>query len=312
MKKWIAVSLVALMLTACGSSQKQVDQEDDGAYTQDDLERETSDVYRPSNPGEDDDGVEKGSKPEKSRDATVENTSDPKTEPTSEPKKETPREAPKETPRTEPKSEPKKESDPTVEEPKKDTTPKSEPKKVDADARRDLMTQFIRSVNDDMNALEKSKGWKEFLKAKEKFTDRLDKALEKGNDERGKSAESAWAEAIKAWYEVRFAREAFMHVNRNSGSDFEPGAGLNYEELEAYTTEQLSSEACMRTTAAYELTEPEMKDVRKFQTDVLKYDLVAGKVFQDEDYAKKWKDEKQKWQDATNGEFDDKDLKKYR
>lgn len=309
MKKLIAASLLVLLTAACGSSQKQ-DQTDDGHYTQDDLERDTGDVYRPSNSGKDDDGVEKGSKKEKTHDnTTVEKKDEPKSEPENK-KTDEPKHNPGDTVEN-PKKDPKKDPEPKAD-PKKEPEPKTDPKKEDdGQARMELMGQFIRNVNAKMDDLEKTKAWKDFLKAKEKFDDRCDKALEKGNDERGKSAEAAWTEAIQAWYEVRYMQLLFLHVNRKSGKDFEPGAGLNFDELQVYTNDQLNSDKCVQTTAAYELAEPEMKDVRKFQTDILKYDLVAGRVYQDDKQAKKWADEKQKWQDAAGGEFDDKDLKKY-
>lgn len=303
MNKWIAAMLLLLPVAGCGGTQTQAEQDDDH-YSQDDLERETSDVYRPSNSGEDDDGVEKGSRDKPARTDTVENNKDPKTEPNKDPET---RVVPKKDP--EPKVEqPKKDPEPRVEQPKKDPEPKVEPKKD----RNDLIAGFISNVSTRMDSLEGSKAWKEFLKAKEKFDDRLDKALEKGNDERGKDAEAAWANAIQAWYEVRYVHLLFLHLNQKAGKDFEPGAGLNFDELQVYSDEQLKSDDCAQTYAAYELAEPEMKQVRQFQTDVLKYDLVASKVFTDAKQEKKWATEKKKWQDATEGRFDDKDLKKYR
>ena len=163
-----------------------------------------------------------------------------------------------------------------------------------------------------MDELENSKLWKDFLKAKEKFDDRVDKGLEKSRDDKGKDAEAAWANAIQSWYEVRYVYELFLHVNWKASKDFAPGAGLNFDDLQQYTDEELNSADCVHTYAAYELAEPEMKEVRQFQTDILKYDLVAGKVFTDAKQEKKWADEKKKWQDATEGKFDDKDIKKYR
>ena len=303
MKKWMAICTLLLVVSACGSTHGHDHDEDGEHYTQDDLAKDTDDVYRPSNSGKDDDGVDH---------STVERKDDPKDEPKKEPE-------PKVEPKKDPKADPKKDPAATVSNPKKDPEPEVQPKKdpepkVQPDntaARRKLMDQFIHDVSADMDTLEGSKAWKDLLKSKEKFTDRLDKALEKGKDDKGKDAETTWAEAIKAWYEVRYMHLLFLHLNRKSGDDFEPGAGLNHEELEAYTDNQLVSADCIRTTAAYELAEPEMADVRKFQTDILKYDRVAGKIYADADHEKKWKSEKQKWQDAANGTFDSKDLKKY-
>lgn len=305
MNRWIAAMLLLLPVAGCGGTQTQSEPDDD-QYTQEDLRHETGDVYRPSNSGKDDDGVEKGSRDKPARTDTVKNDGSPKKdpEPKVEPKKDP--EPKVEQPRKDP--QPKKDPEPKVEQPKKDPEPKVEPRKD----RNDLIAVFIANVSTRMDDLEGSKAWKDFLKAKEKFEDRLDKALEKGNDERGKDAEAAWANAIQAWYEVRYMHELFQHLNRRAGKDFEPGAGLNFDELQVYSDEQLKSDACAQTYAAYELAEPEMKEVRQFQTDVLKYDLVASKVFQDDKQAKKWANEKQKWLDATEGRFDDKDLKKYR
>ncbi|MCB9933986.1 MAG: hypothetical protein H6841_11260 [Planctomycetes bacterium] len=302
MNKLLAALLLLLPIAGCGGSQTQAD--DDDHYTQEDLERDTDDVYRPSNSGEDGDGVEKGSREKPTRTDTVETSKDPGTEP----KKDL---EPKVEPKKEPGpkvEQPKKDPEPKVEQPKKDPEPKVEPKKD----RNDLIAGFISNVSNRMDGLEGSKAWKEFLKAKEKFDERLDKALEKGNDERGKDAEAAWAEAIKAWYEVRYVHLLFLHLNQKAGKDFEPGAGLNFDELQVYSDEQLKSDACAQTYAAYELAEPEMKQVRQFQTDVLKYDLVASKVFTDAKQEKKWATEKKKWQEATEGKFDEKEVKKYR
>ncbi|MCB9895348.1 MAG: hypothetical protein H6839_12930 [Planctomycetes bacterium] len=309
MKKLMVFAL-AFLLVACGSTggSQQKDAEDDGSYTQDDLKKDTDGVYRPSDPGKDDDGVKKDAREKPRRDDTVENKSDgkkeePKTDPNKDPKKdpdpkvENPKDDPKKDPKSEPKEEPKKEPDPKVEEPKKDRTP--------------LITSFISRVSSRMDALEGGKLWKDFLKAKEKFDDRVDKGLEKGKDDNGKDAEAAWANAIQAWYEVRYMYELFMHVNWKASKEFAPGAGLNFDDLQQYSDEELQSESCVDTYAAYELAEPEMKEIRQFQTDILKYDRVASKVYTDANQEKKWKDEKQKWLDATNGKFEDKDIKKY-
>lgn len=303
MKKLLAALLLLLPIAGCGGSQTQAEEDH---YTQEDLERDTGDVYRPTNSGEDDDGVEKGSRDKPARTDTVKNNESPSTERKKEPEPKKDPEPKVEQPRKDP--QPKKDPEPKVEQPKKDPKPRVEPKKD----RTDTIAGFISNVSTRMDALESTKAWKEFLTAKEKFDDRLDKALEKGNDERGKDAEAAWANAIQAWYEVRYMHELFLHLNRKAGDDFEPGAGLNFDELQVYSDEQLKSDDCAHTYAAYELAEPEMKEIRQFQTDVLKYDLVASKVFQDEKQAKKWATEKQKWQDATEGKFDDKELKKYR
>jgi hypothetical protein len=303
MKKWIAALLLLLPVAGCGGTQTQ-DEPDDGHYTQDDLQRDTGDVYRPGNSGTDDDGVQKGSREQPARVEPAKQNTDPRVEqPKNDPQ---PKVEPRKDPQ--PKVEPKKDPEPKVEQPKSDPQPKAEPRKD----RSDLIVAFIANVSTRMDDLEGGKAWKDFLKAKEKFDDRLDKALEKNRDERGKDAEAAWANAIQSWYEVRYMYELFQHLNRKAGKDFEPGAGLNFDELQVYSDEQLKSDACAQTYAAYELAEPKMKQVRQFQTDVLKYDLVAGKVFQDDKQAKKWANEKQKWLDATEGKFDDKDLKKYR
>ena len=62
MKKLMALGLV-LLIAACGSTTARNDGDaDDGPYTQKDLEHDTNDVYRPSDSGKDDDGVNKGSR----------------------------------------------------------------------------------------------------------------------------------------------------------------------------------------------------------------------------------------------------------
>jgi hypothetical protein len=303
MNKYLVLCMLSL-LAGCGSSGSSQRDEpaDDDHYTQDDLDKETEGVYRPKNNGIDDDGVEKGTREKPAR----ETVGEPKEEPAKQPPKEEPK-----------KEEPKKEPGPTAEKPKEEpkkeppkTEPtKKEPKKVD---RTELMAVFIGDVSRRMDALEETKLWKDFLKAKEKFDDRVDKGMEKKNNDKGKDAEEAWANAIVAWYEVRFMYELLLHMNWKATREFEPGSGLTFTELESYSDTELKSADCAQTKAAFELAEPEMKEVRQFQTDVLKYDLVASKVYVDPKQEKKWSAEKQKWQDATEGKFDESDLKKYR
>jgi hypothetical protein len=307
MNKWLILGML-ILLAGCGSSgggSTRDKGDDDDHYTQDDLDKETEGVYRPSNSGEDDDGVEKGDgeKPVREDDSTVEKPAQPKEEPKEQPRKETPKKEPGPTVEQRKKEEPKKE------EPKKEEPKKEEPK---ANDRMDLITAFIGDVSRRMDSLEDSKLWKDFLKAKETFDDRVDKGMEKKNNDQGEDAEEAWANAIKAWYEVRYMYELLLHMNWKAAKEFDTGVGLNLTELQEYSDDELKSHDCAQTKAAYELAEPEMKEVRQFQTDVLKYDLVAGKVYVDPKQEKKWSGEKQKWQDATEGKFDEKDLKKYR
>ena len=301
MKKLLFAVMLGV-LVGCGSSQKQNDP-DDGPYTQDDLERETGDVYRPSNPGKDDDGVDKGSRDKPSRD-----TSKPKDEPRDPgPSVENPKDDhKKDLPPAKPKDDPKK--DPVVEK------PKDEPKKDPVPAKPDrsgLIKTFISDVSVRMDELEESKLWKDLLKAKEQFDKKCDLALEKGNDERGKDAEAAWANAIKDWYEVRYLIELFKHVNWSAPSDFYVDGPLNEEVVGACADNHLRNADCAQAWAAYELIEINLKEVRQFQTDILKYDLVASKVYVDPKQEKKWAGAKDKWQDAVNGTFDKNDLKKY-
>jgi hypothetical protein len=321
MKYGLPFVLMLLLFSACGGGggSRTYEDDDDDHYTQDDLDKETEGVYRPSNSGEDDDGVEKGDreKPAGEGDATVEKPAQPKEAPKGEPKKETPRkEDPKTPPATveQPKKEEPRKEEPRKEEPKKEEPKKEEPKKEEprANDRMDLITAFIGDVSRRMDSLEDSKLWKDFLRAKETFDDRVDKGMEKRNNDQGKDAEEAWANAIKAWYEVRYMYELLLHMNWKAAKDFEPGIGLNFTELQAYSDAELRSADCAQTKAAHELAEQEMTEVRQFQTDVLKYDLVASKVYVDPKQEKKWSSEKQKWKDATEGKFDEKDLKKYR
>jgi hypothetical protein len=301
MKYWLPLVLM-LLLPACGgpSGSRTHEDDKDDPYTQDDLDKETEGVYRPKNTGDNDDSVEKDTaeKPKSGGNSAVEKQPEPKKEPAKEaPKKEEPKKTPE-----------------TVEQPKKEEPKKEEPRKEEPKAadRMDVITAFISDVSRRMDALEDDKLWKDFLKARETFDDRVDKGMDKQNNDTGKDAEEAWANAIKAWYEVRYMYELLLHVNWKAAKDFDTGVALNLTELQAYTDAELKSHDCAQTKAAFELAEPEMKEVRQFQTDVLKYDLVASKVYVDPKHEKKWSSEKQKWQDATEGKFDEKDLKKYR
>lgn len=310
MKKLLFAVMLGV-LVGCGSSQKQSDPDDDGPYTQEDLENDTGDVYRPSNPGEDDDGVEKGSRDKPDRDTEVKKD-DPKKDPG--PSVEKPTDDPRKDPEpAKPKDDPKKDpgkpkDDPVVEKPTEDPKKDPEPAKPD---RSGLIKTFISDVSARMDELEGSKLWKDLLKAKEQFDKKTDLALEKGNDARGKDAEAAWANAIKEWYQVRYVVELFKHVNWNAPSDFYVDGPLNEEFVGACSDDHLRNGDCAQAWAAYELIEINMKEVRQFQTDILKYDLVASKVYTDPKQEKKWSSQKDKWQDAVNGEFDRNDLKKY-
>ena len=310
--KYILAVLMLGLLVGCGSSQERSDPDDDGAYTQEDLERDSDDVYRPSNSGKDDDGVEKGSRDKPARDADVKKD-DPKKDPgpsvenpKDDPKKDPEPVKPKEEPRKDPVKDPKK--DPVVEQPKDDPKKDPEPDKPD---RSGLISTFISDVSARMDVLEEGKLWKDVLKAKEQFDKKTDLALEKGNDNRGKDAEAAWANAIKEWYELRYMIELFKHVNWSAPGDFYVDGPLNEEVVGGCADEHLRNADCAQAWAAYELVEIHMKEVRQFQTDILKYDLVASKVYTDPKQEKKWSSQKEKWQDATNGDFDRNDLKKY-
>jgi hypothetical protein len=300
MKK-VMFAMMLGVLVGCGSSQKTSDP-DDGPYTQKDLERDTGDVYRPSNPGKDDDGVDKASRDtSKPRDPEP-SVEKPKEDPDKDP---APVEVKKDPVIEKPKADPKKEpnQDPQ-QEPKKDP----EPAKAD---RSGLIKAFISDVSVRMGELEEGKLWKDVLKAKEQFDRKSDLALEKGNDERGKDAEAAWAVAIREWYQVRYLLELFKHVNSNTPDEFFIDGPLNEEFVGACADEHLRSGDCAQAWAAYELIEIHMKEVRQFQTDILKYDLVASRVFTDPKQEKKWAGEKKKWQDAVDGDFEAADLKKY-
>ncbi|MBZ0134757.1 MAG: hypothetical protein K8I27_00120 [Planctomycetes bacterium] len=302
MKKLLSAVMLGL-LVGCGSSEKRSEPDDDDPYTQEDLDRDTGDVYRPSDPGKDDDGVDKGGRDKPTRNDRVNNTKeDPKKDPG--PSVEKPKDDPG--PKDEPKKDPAK--DPVAEKPKDDPKKDPEPAKPD---RSGLIKAFISDVSARMDDLEESRLWKDLIQAKEKFDASTDKALEKGNDERGKDAEAAWANAIKDWYEVRYLTELFKHVNWSAPSDFYVDGPLNEEVVGACADQHLRNGDCAQAWAAYELIEINMKEVRQFQTDILKYDLVASKVYQDPKQEKKWVGQKDKWQDAVNGTFDKNDLKKY-
>lgn len=308
MKK-LLFALMLGVLVGCGSSQKTNDRdEDDGPYTQEDLANDTGDVYRPSNPGKDDDGVDKGSRDKPDRGDTVKKD-DPKKDPG--PSVEKPKEDPKKDPEpAKSKVDPKK--DPVVEKPKED--PKADPRRDPEPAKPDrsgLIKSFISDVSARMDDLEEGKLWKDVLKAKEQFDNKCDLAMEKSNDERGKDAEAAWANAIKEWYQLRYLIELFKHVNWSAPSDFYVDGPLNEEVVGACADNHLRNGDCAQAWAAYELVEIHMKEVRQFQTDILKYDLVASKVYTDPKQEKKWSSEKDKWQDAVSGTFDKNDLKKY-
>jgi len=307
--RYCILLLLAFALAACGGTAQPRDEgDDDGPYTSEDLENETGDVYRPEDDG-------RSETPKKEPEPKVE--APKKEEPAKGPKVETPKkeEPKKEEPRKEPgpKVETPKKEEPKKEEPKKEEPKKEEPKKdPPANARSALVSAFIADVGKNMDTLEQHKLWKEFVKAREKFDDRVDKAKEKQRDEKGKDLEEAWANAIVAWYEVRYTYELWMHLNWKAAKEFDVAVGFNLDGVQEYTDAELKSAACAQTKAAYELAEPEMKEVRQFQTDVLKYDLVASRVFVDAKQAKKWEKEKKLWQDATEGKYDENELKKYR
>jgi hypothetical protein len=324
MKKWAALA-IALLLAACGSSRHTHTNDDDPATMEDFDEVE---VYE----GPEGD---RRTNDRNNGDTTVENESstdraNPRETPTRDPDPVEPIENPRrdpdpevEKPKEDPvKEDPVKDPDPEVEKPKEDPVkedPVKDPEPDPAAEHEKLADEFIRAVNMKVFELEESKAWEAYLDAIEDFNKRYDKAKEKRNDkgngngkgnDKGKDLEQAWADTIEAWYEARYFQALFLHLY-TPADDYMPVFVHDRNEVLTLSDEQLDSADCQLTQAANELVGGKSKELMQFQTDVLKYDLTASKVYSDDKWEKRWADEKEKWEDAGNGKFDEKDIKKY-
>ncbi len=296
-----AAAVLLLILSAWGCTttthHHHYDQDDDGPATLDDLDDVR--VYRPGDNGRGD--------PEHS-------DSDP------EPEVEVPPSDPEPQPDPEP-IPPESEPDPVVEDPPEDPVveqpeddpeadPAPEPGPVTGPDHDELADAFIAEVKSRLSELKATKAWKAYSKAIEEFDKRYDKAKEKRGNDKGKDLEQAWATAIKAWYEARYLQALFLHLNEGP-EGFEPVFVHERDEVLSLDDEHLQSEACINAQAASELVASRSSDLMKFYTDAIKYDRTAADVYADKKWEKRWEDEKQMWQDAANGNFDEKDIRKY-
>jgi len=210
-----------------------------------------------------------------------------------------------------PPKQPTKPADPKVETPPKKPQPTA---KTAAELEHErLADEYVAAVKTLLPGLEGSKAWKQFETDYRKFEDKYDKVKETRKAEKpNKNAlEKEWAECIKYWYEARWSLALFTHLH-SPAQDFLPVFLYERADVLALTDAQLQSADCRHSQAASELAATPSTELNRFRTDALKYDLTAGAVHESKDHQKTFGDAKKKFQDAVDGKFDEKDLKRLR
>ncbi|MCG3182375.1 MAG: hypothetical protein ICCCNLDF_00437 [Planctomycetes bacterium] len=189
------------------------------------------------------------------------------------------------------------------------------PPKDNKSPREQAEDDFQGAVVTMMKQMESSKAWDLYWVSFLEFDSAYDKAIEmKKAGAPGEELDAAWAETIRCWYKTRYASELFKHhFDRNQVSlDFFP---INIQDRAQYSdlsTEQLQSADIRAYQAAHAKIDTKSAKVNKFQTDVLKYDLTASKVYQDPAWEEKsFGEYKNKWKAASvpsGKQFDQADL----
>ena len=202
----------------------------------------------------------------------------------------------------------------SVREAEKPARPERAPESPEARlAHEKLADDFIDAVRGQAPRLKKSKSFVQFEKDLKAFNDAHDRALlERRKAVVDKDAvEAAWADAIKAWFEARYALKRFVRLHATS-APFEPVNVGDRPEVLNLGADKLRSPECRRANAAQSLADPHFRELNLFRTGTLRYDLVANNVFESKDWAKHFGDAQTRFEDAANGKFDEDDLKKFK
>ena len=198
---------------------------------------------------------------------------------------------------------------PVVKDPSKPNKPikrKLDPKVV---KHRKNADEFVSAVLQLRAEVERSRAWEFTRAAFKKYEKAYENAL-KRKKQNGKISklERAWADCISDWYEFKYSSELyrFKFGILNFGAVVlgdRPGV------LKLSDRELRSQDRRLKQAAVEAIKEMDRK-AKQFKTDVIKYDLVAARVFSGKTWAKHLAKSKERWKGALRGIFDAKDLKK--
>lgn len=161
---------------------------------------------------------------------------------------------------------------------------------------------FVRKVGGWMNLMDRGKPWDFFLVRQSRFQVAQSKALDaKKAGLSTEEQEKLWVEAIKAWYEVRYAVNIVRLVYRDDSLiDFLGVDDINdFKQVLALTGAQMRDEKLQRYQAALTKVQKFTRDIQQFQTNILKYELVPSRIFVDDKFKPLWKAERDKYENSN-------------
>ncbi len=175
--------------------------------------------------------------------------------------------------------------------------PKNTTEKTPHEKRADTFVIFVGQAMQKMN---RSRAWDFFMVGKLKFQNSLDAALDaKKKEASQEEQERLWAETIKAWYEAKYRAAVVRAVYWDpSIEDLLTVNISDRKEVLGLRDQDLENEKFQIYQAAISKLDQQTAGIQKFQTDVIKYDLVAGRVFASEKWPPTWESEKKKWNAA--------------
>lgn len=166
---------------------------------------------------------------------------------------------------------------------------------------------FIRKVSGWMALMDRGKTWDFFLVRMSKFQVARDKAMSaKKENLSTEDQEKLWVEAIKAYYEVRYAANVVKLMYRHeSVIDFLGVDNIDdFKQVLLLEDSQMKDENLQKYQAALTKVQRRTADINKFQTDILKYELLPSRMFTDDKWKPSWAAEKAKY-DASNPDAPD-------
>ncbi|MBX3473431.1 MAG: hypothetical protein KF754_03545 [Planctomycetes bacterium] len=160
---------------------------------------------------------------------------------------------------------------------------------------------FVSAVTGRVAYMNRSKAWDFFLIGQFQFG----RAVEKARDLKRKDApvteqETAWADAIKAWYEARYRINVFILVNRDDSlRDFLTADMNDRASILALTDRDYADIKIQNYHAALLKLGRYTDDIKKFQTDVIKNNIMVGNMFTSDQWKPHWAAERKKWEDSN-------------
>lgn len=176
--------------------------------------------------------------------------------------------------------------------------PSNKPQKTEHEKNADA---FVAAVSGWVAKMDRGRAWDFFLVGQFRFG----RAVEKARDLKKKDApvaeqEQAWAEAIKAWYEARYRINVFILVNRDESVRDFLTADMNDRAsvLGLRDADYKDVKLQMYHAAQFKLGRY-TDDIKKFQTDVIKNNIMVGNMFTSDKWKPFWADAKKKWDDSN-------------